>query len=111
MCSRKGKELKEFPYAAITFWWGALHRSVRFEGEVARVSEEESDEYFSCRPTGSKVCGRSFMTPSYRIQKANVFYVNRPFGRLVYNVHLERRQFVGSIYYFVATVEHRLLFS
>lgn len=53
--SRKAKELKEFPYAAITFWWGALHRSVRFEGEVARVSEEESDEYFGCRPTGSKI--------------------------------------------------------
>lgn len=53
--SRKAKELKECRYAAITFWWGALHRSVRFEGEVAKISEEESDEYFSCRPTGSKV--------------------------------------------------------
>lgn len=53
--SRKSHELKAFPHAAITFWWGALHRSVRFEGEVAMVSEEESDEYFSCRPTGSKV--------------------------------------------------------
>ncbi len=53
--SRKSQELKSFPHAAITFWWGALHRSVRFEGEVAMVSEEESDEYFSCRPTGSKV--------------------------------------------------------
>lgn len=54
-CSRKSQELKAFPHAAITFWWGALHRSVRFEGEVAMVSEEESDTYFSCRPTGSKV--------------------------------------------------------
>ena len=55
VCSRKAKEIKEFPYAAITFWWGALHRSVRLEGEVVRTSEEESDDYFSCRPTGSKV--------------------------------------------------------
>ncbi|CAB1117938.1 unnamed protein product [Ectocarpus sp. CCAP 1310/34] len=53
--SRKSQELKAFPHAAITFWWGALHRSVRFEGEVAMVSEEESDTYFSCRPTGSKI--------------------------------------------------------
>lgn len=53
--SRKSQELKMFPHAAITFWWGALHRSVRFEGEVAMVSEEESDEYFNCRPTGSKI--------------------------------------------------------
>lgn len=53
--SRKAQELKAFPHAAITFWWGALHRSVRFEGEVSMVSEAESDEYFNCRPTGSKV--------------------------------------------------------
>ena len=53
--SRKAQELKAFPHAAITFWWGALHRSVRFEGKVTRVSEEESDDYFCCRPTGSKV--------------------------------------------------------
>eukprot|EP00903_Cladosiphon_okamuranus_P010934 g10327.t1 len=53
--SRKAQDLKAFPHAAITFWWGALHRSVRFEGEVVMVSEEESDEYFNCRPTGSKI--------------------------------------------------------
>lgn len=60
--SRKGKELQNFPHAAITFWWGALHRSVRFEGDVLRISEEESDEYYTCRPTGSKV-GALFALP------------------------------------------------
>lgn len=53
--SRKAKELVNFPHAAITFWWGALSRSVRFEGTVSKISAEESDAYYSSRPTGSKV--------------------------------------------------------
>ncbi|CAM9823958.1 unnamed protein product [Ascophyllum nodosum] len=53
--SRKSKELKKYPYAAVTFWWGALHRSIRLEGDVAMVSDEESNTYFNCRPLGSKI--------------------------------------------------------
>ncbi|CAM9186085.1 unnamed protein product [Choristocarpus tenellus] len=53
--SRKAKELDSFPHAAITFWWGPLQRSVRLEGEVFRVSEKESNEYYSSRPIGSRI--------------------------------------------------------
>ena len=44
--SRKGRELAENPYAALTFWWGPLERSVRVEGSVEKVAASESDEYF-----------------------------------------------------------------
>lgn len=70
--SRKAQELKAFPHAAITFWWGALHRSVRFEGEVAMVSEEESDEYFNCRPTGSKVRKQKHFEEVSTVQRRKV---------------------------------------
>src|SRR5207253_9873511 len=44
--SRKGRELAENPQAALCFYWHALGRQARIEGEVARVPEEESAAYF-----------------------------------------------------------------
>lgn len=53
--SRKSQDLMANPHAAITFWWGDLERSVRIEGTVEKVSEQESDEYFNSRPRGSRI--------------------------------------------------------
>mmetsp|Transcript_34255 Transcript_34255/g.45283 ORF Transcript_34255/g.45283 Transcript_34255/m.45283 type:complete len:278 (+) Transcript_34255:49-882(+) len=53
--SRKGQELISNPWASLTFWWGDLERSVRVEGRVEKVSEEESDQYFGSRPAGSQL--------------------------------------------------------
>jgi pyridoxamine 5'-phosphate oxidase len=35
--SRKGRELKENPWAALVFFWAGLERQVRIEGRVSRV--------------------------------------------------------------------------
>lgn len=53
--SRKAQDLAACPYAALTFYWYALHRQVRVEGRVERVSADESDEYFASRPIGSRI--------------------------------------------------------
>jgi pyridoxamine 5'-phosphate oxidase len=53
--SRKGKELLTNPQAALVFWWGVLHRQVRIEGKVEKVTDQESDEYFYSRPRGSQI--------------------------------------------------------
>ena len=53
--SRKGIQLGENTYAALCFYWPALHRQVRIEGPVSQVSDEESDAYFSTRPKGSRI--------------------------------------------------------
>jgi len=53
--SRKGTELSENPFACLTFWWPSQYRQVRIEGRVAKVSDEESDAYFSERPFGSRI--------------------------------------------------------
>ena len=53
--SRKSADLLENPRAALTFWWGDLERSIRIEGTVEKVSEEESTAYFQSRPQGSQI--------------------------------------------------------
>jgi len=53
--SRKSKELEATPHAALTFFWLGLERQVRIEGQVSRVSPEESDAYFQTRPRGSQI--------------------------------------------------------
>jgi pyridoxamine 5'-phosphate oxidase len=53
--SRKGRELEANPQAALLFYWDPLGRQVRAEGQVERVSSEESDAYFATRPAGARL--------------------------------------------------------
>ena len=53
--SAKGRQLAALPRASMLFTWLQLHRQVRVVGEVTRVSDEESDEYFASRPQGSQL--------------------------------------------------------
>lgn len=53
--SRKAKELDENPRAAAVFYWEPLHRQVRIEGMIERVSAAESDAYFHGRARGSQL--------------------------------------------------------
>jgi pyridoxamine 5'-phosphate oxidase len=53
--SRKGRELDANPRAAVTLYWQPLHRAVRAEGAVERLTEEESDAYFASRGRGSQL--------------------------------------------------------
>lgn len=53
--SRKGAELALNPQVALVFLWLDLHRQVRIEGRVERVSATTSEAYFQSRPRGSQV--------------------------------------------------------
>ncbi len=53
--SAKGRQMEDNPVAALVFYWSPLHRQVRIEGSVERVSTEEADEYFASRPYGSQI--------------------------------------------------------
>jgi pyridoxamine 5'-phosphate oxidase len=53
--SRKGQELAQTPYAALTFLWLPLERQVRIEGRVDPVDPVVSDAYFQSRPRGSQL--------------------------------------------------------
>jgi pyridoxamine 5'-phosphate oxidase len=53
--SRKGDELSQNPYAALTFYWAELERQVRIEGSVTKTSRERSETYFRIRPKKSRL--------------------------------------------------------
>ena len=53
--SRKGRELIDNPFAALTFFYAELERQIRVEGRVEQVSTSESDAYFNSRPRGSQI--------------------------------------------------------
>lgn len=53
--SRKGQNIEANPYASATFFWQPLQRQVRIEGRIAKLSAEESDEYFNSRPRQSQI--------------------------------------------------------
>lgn len=53
--SRKGRDLKENPHAALVLYWAELERQVRITGKVTQATFEESGTYFKSRPRGHKL--------------------------------------------------------
>jgi pyridoxamine 5'-phosphate oxidase len=53
--SAKSQQLDSSGNASAVFGWLALHRQVRVVGSVERISDAESDAYFSSRPRGSQI--------------------------------------------------------
>lgn len=53
--SAKSREVAAAPCVSGTFAWLDLHRQVRLRGEVERLSESASDEYFASRPRESQL--------------------------------------------------------
>jgi pyridoxamine 5'-phosphate oxidase len=53
--SRKASDLAAHAFAALVLYWEPLHRQIRIEGAVERVSDAESDAYFAVRPRGSQL--------------------------------------------------------
>lgn len=53
--SRKGSEMAAEPRVALAFPWLQLHRQVTVRGVADRLTEAESDEYFSVRPRASQI--------------------------------------------------------
>ena len=47
--SRKRGEILDNPIVALNFFWDALERQIRIEGEIKKVEKEVSDAYFNSR--------------------------------------------------------------
>lgn len=53
--STKSIQIQQNPHVALNFYWPSMVRQVRIRGRVERVSEGQSDAYFSSRPTASQL--------------------------------------------------------
>ena len=53
--SRKADDIEANPNVSLTFWWQELERQVRVEGRAEKLTDGESDLYFSSRPHGSRL--------------------------------------------------------
>jgi pyridoxamine 5'-phosphate oxidase len=53
--SHKGRDLAENPRAALNFHWPWLERQIQIEGNVTKVSRDESQVYFDKRPLKSRL--------------------------------------------------------
>lgn len=52
--SKKGREMEQNPHVSANFFWPQLERQIRIEGVVAKISEQESTDYFKSRPKDSQ---------------------------------------------------------
>ena len=53
--SQKSTEIKSNPNVSMCFHWKSILRQVRITGELSKVSEEDSDNYYNSRSYGSKI--------------------------------------------------------
>ncbi|HIF26012.1 MAG TPA: pyridoxamine 5'-phosphate oxidase [Micavibrio sp.] len=53
--SYKGQSLAANPQAALCFHWKTLGRSVRVQGSIEVVTDEEADAYYNTRGRGSRI--------------------------------------------------------
>ena len=49
------RELEDNPNTSVVFYWPPLHRQIRVEGKVKKLSDEESTKYFHSRPRNSQI--------------------------------------------------------
>jgi pyridoxamine 5'-phosphate oxidase len=52
--SRKGRELRENPFAALCLHWQPIYRQIRVQGRCEQVGRDEVDAYFATRPADSR---------------------------------------------------------
>ena len=53
--SRKGKEITKNPMGALIFFWPSMGRQIRIEGNIEKLSKEQSEKYFHSRPKNSQI--------------------------------------------------------
>ena len=53
--SRKGKNLKENPFASLLFYWDVLQKQIKIEGKCKILSAEATNCYFKQRPRNSRI--------------------------------------------------------
>jgi pyridoxamine 5'-phosphate oxidase len=96
LASRKSGELTANPRAALCFWWGPLHRQVRFEGTIERVEDAEADAYFASRPYGSQIGAWASHQSAVLADRAELEAAERRYGARFAEGDVPRPEFWGG---------------
>lgn len=93
--SRKGQQLAQNPFVALTFFWPELERQVRIEGRAEKVADALSDAYFATRPYQSRL--GAWASPQSRPLLSKTELVSRAAEiGLKYLTHVPRPPFWGG---------------
>jgi pyridoxamine 5'-phosphate oxidase len=95
--SQKGLDLVENPYAELLFYWPSLERQVRIGGQVSKISEQESTDYYHKRPRDSQIAAH-ISTPQSGVIESRELLQQR-FQNLQNQVHeaeLDKPEFWGG---------------
>ncbi|HBO38636.1 MAG TPA: pyridoxamine 5'-phosphate oxidase, partial [Pasteurellaceae bacterium] len=102
--SQKGRALSTNPFTALNFFWPELERQVRVEGEVEKLSEKQSDEYFSSRPYTSRI-GAWASEQSTVIVNKNVLLTKAALVAAKYPLNVPRPSYWGGYLVIPAIIE------
>ncbi|MGV6943632.1 pyridoxamine 5'-phosphate oxidase [Sphingobacterium kyonggiense] len=95
--SRKGQEMIANPFVSVLFFWPELQRQVRFEAEVEKLPDEDSDEYYASRPRSSQLGAiaspQSEVIADRKVLEDRVYAVEKEFEK---TEHIPRPTFWGG---------------
>jgi pyridoxamine 5'-phosphate oxidase len=81
--SRKSKEIIENPKVALNFFWDALERQVRIEGQIQKIDPKISDDYFASRSRlsqlGAHASNQSQVIQNYDVIKNKIEQLKKKF--------------------------------
>lgn len=84
--SRKAREIKENPRAALLFYWNSVGRQIRITGHVSKTTPRESRMYFETRP-------RENQLSAWASSQSDVLESPRILGR---RMNALRKKFLGK---------------
>lgn len=104
--SRKAVQIEHNPFVALLFFWKEMERQVRIEGSIAKVSKEESDNYFASRPRESRIGAwsspQSKVIENREFLQQNVAHYNAQFDAKI----IPRPEFWGGYIVIPSMIEY-----
>ncbi len=92
--SRKSVELSANPFASLLFYWDVLERQVRIEGQVEKIPDEDSEQYFFSRPVMSQV--GAIVSPQSQVIPDRAFLETRFHEMMKQPEHIKRPEHWGG---------------
>ena len=53
--SQKAQQIEQNPLASLLFWWPDINKQIRIEGFISKISNQQSNIYFSKRPFPAQI--------------------------------------------------------